>query len=167
MINHGFTQSCSDYSPFTRVQGSSFVVLLVYGDDIILASNDSLAISQLIAFLNNQLGLKDLGPLKFFLELEIACNTKGISICQHKYALDIIDDCGLLTSKPAKFPMESNLKLSQFDSVLLEDPAVYRRIVGCLLYLTITRPNISYAVQILSQFTLIQDNSTLIQHIEH
>jgi hypothetical protein len=63
--------------------------------------------------------------------------------------------------------MESNLKLSQFDGVLLEDPAVYRRIVGCLLYLTITRPNISYAVQILSQFTLIQDNSTLIQHIEH
>ncbi|XP_062162136.1 uncharacterized mitochondrial protein AtMg00810-like [Alnus glutinosa] len=152
LLNSGFSQSRSDYSFFTRVQGSSFVVLLVYVDDIILASNDSQAISQLTDFLNTQFKLKDRGPLKFFLGLEVARNTQGISISQCKYALEIIDECGLLASKPAKFPMESNLKLSQSDGVSLEDPLVYRRLVGRLLYLTITWPDISYAVQKLSQF---------------
>jgi hypothetical protein len=66
--------------------------------------------------------------------------------------LEIIDECGLLASKLAKFPMESNLKLSQSDGVSLEDPSVYRQLVGRLLYLTITRPDISYSVQKLSQF---------------
>jgi hypothetical protein len=152
LINYGFSQSRSDYSLFTRIQGSSFVVLLVYVDDIILASNDSQVISQLTDFLNTQFKLKDLGPLKFFLGLEVARNTQGISISQRKYALEIIDECGLLASKPAKFPMKSNLKSSQSDGVLLEYPSVYRKLVGRLLYLTITRLDISYAVQKLSQF---------------
>jgi hypothetical protein len=152
LLNSGFTQSRSDYSLFIRVQGSSFVILLVYVDDIILASNDSQAISQLTVCLNNQFKLKDLGPLKFFLGLEVARSAQGIYVSQRKYTLEILDDCGLLASKPARFPMESNLKLSQSDGVLLEDPSVFRRLIGRLLYLTITRPDISYAVQKLSQF---------------
>lgn len=144
--NHGH------YSLFTRVQGSSFVALLVYVDDIVLASNDPEAISQLTNFLNNQFRLKDLSPLKFFLGIEIARSAKGISICQRKYALEILNYCGLLAAKPTKFPMDSNLKLSQSDGELLDDPAVYRRLVGRLLYLTITRLDLSYAVQSLSQF---------------
>jgi hypothetical protein len=82
-------------------------------------------------FLNTQFKLKDLGPLKFFLGSEVARNTQGIYVSQRKYALEIIDECGLLASKPAKFPTESNLKLSQSDGVSLEDPSVYRRLVGC------------------------------------
>jgi hypothetical protein len=128
------------------------VILLVYVDDIILASNDSQAISQLTVCLNNQFKLKDLGPLKFFLGLEVARSAQGIYVSQRKYTLEILDDCGLLASKPARFPMESNLKLSQSNGVLLEDPSVFRRLIGRLLYLTITRPDISYAVQKLSLF---------------
>lgn len=75
-----------------------------------------------------------------------------ISICQRKYAIEILQDYDLLTSKPASFPMESNLKLSRTTGKLLEDPTANRRLVGGLLYLTITRPDISYSVQILSQF---------------
>jgi hypothetical protein len=89
IIHHGFVQSKADYSLFTRLQGTSFIALLVYVDDILIASNDTAAVTLLTEFLNSQFRLKDLGPVKFFLGLEIARNSSGISICQRKYALDI------------------------------------------------------------------------------
>jgi len=115
LITHGFTQSKSDYSLFARLQGTSFVALLVYVDDIVIASNDLDAISSLTAFLNSQFRLKDIGMVKYFLGLELAHTAKGISVSQRKYCLDIIQDSGLLAAKPASFPMESNLKLSRDD----------------------------------------------------
>jgi hypothetical protein len=152
LITHGFAQSKFDYSLFTRLQGSSFVALLVYVDDIVIASNDSDAISSLTVFLNSQFRLKDLGTVKYFLGLELACSTKGISVSQQKYCLDILQDSGLLAAKPAAFPMESNLQLSRDDGDLLADLTSYRRLVGRLIYLTLTRPEISFSAQVLSQF---------------
>jgi hypothetical protein len=152
IVKQGFIQSHSDYSLFTRTQGSSFIALLVYVDDILLASNDPQSVKALKDSLHNEFKLKDLGNLKFFLGLEVARSTKGISLCQRKYALDILTDSGMLGSKPVATPMEQNLKLSASDGIFLSDPSVYRRLVGRLLYLTVTRPDISYSVQKLSQF---------------
>jgi len=148
----GFHQSKADHSLFTKVSGFTFVALLVYVDDIILASNDSNAISDLTLLLNNKFRLKDLGNVKFFLGLEIARSSKGISVSQRKYALDILEDCGFLGAKPTKFPMEPNLKLSRDAGSLVADPSVYRRLIGRLIYLTITRPDLAFSVQILGQY---------------
>lgn len=71
---------------------------------------------------------------------------------QRKYALDILQDSGLLGSKPDKFPMEQNLKLTPEDGPLLNDPTKYRRLIGRLIHLTVTRPDIVYSVRTLSQF---------------
>ncbi len=150
MLSHGFIQSRSDYSLFTRSVGSSYIALLVYVDDIVLASNDLSVISDITNLLNAQFKLKDLGILKFFLGLKIARTSLGISVCQRKYALEILEDSGLLASKPVKFPMDPNAKFSRLDGPLLSDPTTYRRLVGRLLYLTITRPDLSYCVQTLS-----------------
>jgi hypothetical protein len=152
LIQHGFLQSKLDYSLFTKVQGKVFIALLVYVDDIVLASNDVDSVTQLIVFLNSKFKLKDLGTLKFFLWLEISRTSKGISLSQRKYILEILEDSGLLAAKPSKFPMETNMKLSRSSGVLLADPTSYKRLVGRLLYLTITRPDISYSVKLLSQF---------------
>ena len=88
----------------------------------------------------------------FVLGLEIARIERGISISQRPYALQILEDTGFLGCKPAATPMEVNVKLSQDDGEELSDPALYRRLIGKLLYLTITRPDLSYAVNKLSQF---------------
>ena len=79
-------------------------------------------------------------------------STVGISICQRKYALELLSDTRHLGCKPATIPMDPNLKLSQDDGDLIEDPTSYRRLIGKLLYLTITRPDLSYSVNRLSQF---------------
>uniref|UniRef100_A0A2N9IX68 Integrase catalytic domain-containing protein n=1 Tax=Fagus sylvatica TaxID=28930 RepID=A0A2N9IX68_FAGSY len=161
ILKQGFVQSKSDYSLFTRVQGTVFMALLVYVDDILIASNDMPSVHALKESLHAEFKLKDLGPLKYFLGLEVARSTKGISLCQRKYALDILSDSGLLASKPVATPMEQNLKMSQSTGDLLDDPSIYRRLVGRLLYLTVTRPDISYSVQKLSQFMSRPTNAHL------
>ena len=132
--------------------GTSFLALLVYVDDILIASNDAASVTSLIVFQDHHFKLKDLGPTKYFLGLELARSHKGISLCQRKYTLDILQDSGFLGSKPVKFPMEQHLKLSKDEGTSLPDPTVYRRLIRKLLYLTFTRPDISYSVSRLSQF---------------
>ena len=152
LIDPSFIQSKSDYNLFMRTKGNVFIALLVYVDDVILASNDSTTIAQFITSLNQQFKLKDLGTLKFFLSLEVARSTKGISLSQRKYALDIFEDSSLLAAKPSKFSMEKNIKLSKDNGSLLEDSTSYMHLIFRLIYLTITRPDLAYVAQNLSQF---------------
>ena len=88
----GFIQSRSDYSLFTHTQGSSFIVLLVYVDDILLTGNNPTCVDNLKKLLNAKFGLKDLGSLRYFLGLEVARIDVGISLNQRKYALEILND---------------------------------------------------------------------------
>ena len=76
IIDHGFVQSKSDYLVFTRVKGSSIIIILVYVDDILIASNDMDAVNSFKQFLDSKFKLKDLGTLKYFLGLEVARTTK-------------------------------------------------------------------------------------------
>ncbi|KAK3009753.1 hypothetical protein RJ639_014453 [Escallonia herrerae] len=87
-----------------------------------------------------------------FLGIEAARGSRGLFLSQRKYALDILSESGLSASKPAAFPMEQNHGLALAGGPLLSDPGPYRRLIGRLVYLTITRPDICYAVHVLSQF---------------
>nr|XP_016450724.1 PREDICTED: uncharacterized mitochondrial protein AtMg00810-like [Nicotiana tabacum] len=108
--------------------------------------------------------VKDLGELKYFLGIEFSRSEKGIQMCQRKCALELVSELGLLGGKPVTTPLEFNHKVTsmEFDKVVtkngsdndneLEDKGKYQRIVGRLLYLTMTRPGIAFVVQVLSQF---------------
>jgi len=121
-------------------------------NDIFLTGNNLQEMECLKKFLLKRFRIKDLGDLKYFLGIEFSRSKKGIFMSQRKYALDILQDSGLLAARPDKFPMEQNLKLTPTDGKLLDDPSKYRRLVGRLIYLTVTRPDIVYPVQTLSEF---------------
>ncbi|GAV78980.1 hypothetical protein CFOL_v3_22445, partial [Cephalotus follicularis] len=84
--------------------------------------------------------------------IEVSYSEFGIALCQRKYTLDIFSDASLSDCKPSDSPMDPLVKLDNEKGELLHDPEKYRRLAGKLNYLTITRPDISFAVSVVSQF---------------
>ncbi|XP_022040579.1 uncharacterized mitochondrial protein AtMg00810-like [Helianthus annuus] len=125
--------------------------LLVYVDDLILTGNDENLIHIFISQLNQEFSIKDLGDLNYFLGLEVVYTDSGLFLTRAKYAKDILIRAQLLDSKPISTPLTPH---ESFTSAGLSysDPTLYRSLVGALQYLTITRPDLSYAVKQLSQF---------------
>ncbi|XP_021990659.2 uncharacterized mitochondrial protein AtMg00810-like [Helianthus annuus] len=135
----------SDPSLFVFNQNSCVMYLLVYVDDLILTGNQSTALQTFISCLNTEFAIKDLGKLNYFLGLEVTYTTSGLFLNQSKYTKDILARAKMLEAKPAPIPLSTNVSF-----VFVGDPypdvTHYRSIVGALQYLTITRPDISYAV---------------------
>ncbi|KAJ9561432.1 hypothetical protein OSB04_006592 [Centaurea solstitialis] len=140
----GLRRSSYDHSVFFASSSSGCILLVVYVDDIVITGSDEIGIKKLKDFLASQFQTKDLGPLKYFLGIEVSRTRKGICLSQRKYCLDILNDSGMSETKPCEAPMIPNVKLNIEDGDLLEDPEKYRRIVGKLNYLTITRPDIAF-----------------------
>jgi len=152
LLANQYTQSQSDHSLFIKNTNTSFTILLVYVDDVIIAGNSMLEFHNIKFILHSTFKIKDLGQLKYFLGLEVAHSSKGISLCQRKYCIDHLTDTGHLASKPVSTPSEPSCKLHQDTSAPYTDVASYRRLIGRLIYLTNTRPYITFATQQLSQF---------------
>uniref|UniRef100_A0A2N9HKM9 Integrase catalytic domain-containing protein n=1 Tax=Fagus sylvatica TaxID=28930 RepID=A0A2N9HKM9_FAGSY len=151
LLTVGFTASQADPSLFIYRHGSTVLYLLLYVDDIIITGNHSTAVTELITNLASVFELKDLGPLKFFLGLQIDYKTSGFFVHQSKYALDVLSRHNMTTCKPCTSPFVSCSKLSSDVVEFLLDPTPYRSLVGALQYLTFTRPDLSFAVNSLCQ----------------
>jgi hypothetical protein len=152
LITIGYIQMPSDPTLFTKRTSTSFTCLLVYVDDIVLTGDCLEEIQATKGSLHQTFGIKDIGVLKFFLGLEVAHSDQGITLCQRKYCLDLLTDTGNLGCKPSSIPMDPSHRLHQDDSTPHENITEYRTLVGKLLYLTSTRPDIAFPVQQLSQF---------------
>ncbi|XP_043717828.1 uncharacterized mitochondrial protein AtMg00810-like [Telopea speciosissima] len=148
----GFSQSQADHSFFVLRQGSASIFILIYVNDIIITGSDMALLQDIKTRICTTFHTKDIGPLKYFLGIELARSQQGLYLCQRKYTLNILSDSGLTGTRPVDFPMEQNLKLSDSTGSILSDPSPYRRLVGRLIYLTVTRPDIVHTVNILSQF---------------
>nr|XP_016466743.1 PREDICTED: uncharacterized mitochondrial protein AtMg00810-like [Nicotiana tabacum] len=161
LINADFVQSKHDHSFFTVRKNTKLVIILVYVDDLLITENDADMIQEAKTILHKAFRIKDLGFLKYFLGIEVSRSQKGIVLCQRKYTVELIAELGLAWSKPAITPMEQNMKLTTVeydahcnlkDGPALTDVKGYQKLIGKLLYLTLTRPDFAYTVQTLSQF---------------
>ncbi|XP_048615613.1 uncharacterized mitochondrial protein AtMg00810-like [Brassica napus] len=134
-------------SPRACQQG--IVVILVYVDDIIITGSNKEGIISTKTFLKNAFDIKDLGELKYFLGIEICRSKEELFLSQRKYTLDILNEAGNLGSRQAKTPLEEGYKVlreGEYEATPFEDVKKYKRVVGKLIYLTITRPDVCFAV---------------------
>ncbi|KAJ0483845.1 putative RNA-directed DNA polymerase [Helianthus annuus] len=152
MKEYGYHQSNADHTLFLKKRNGLVTCLIIYVDDMIITGNDVAEITQLKKNLLSKFEMKNLGNLKYFLRIEVLKSKRGIFICQKKYILDLLAETGLIDCKPADTPMVVNHNLHMELNGELADKERYQRLVGKLIYLSLTRPDIAYAVGVVSQF---------------
>ena len=151
----GFQHTYSDSSIFVKHAAAGSVILLVYVDDIIITGSHTAAITQTIESLTTEFEIKDLGALHFFLGIQISCDQNGLFLSQSQYVHDLLVKTDMLDAKACDTPCLPYQRLFKDDGVPFDDPKLYRSIVGALLYLTFTRPDIAFSVHQVCQFMQI------------
>ncbi|XP_068645285.1 uncharacterized mitochondrial protein AtMg00810-like [Aristolochia californica] len=137
---------------FIRKTVVGHIVVLLYVDDMIVTGDDEASITNLKQQLHSLFEMKDLRYLRYFLGIEVAYSPEGYILSQSKYISKVISSARLIDDQIMDSPIELYHRLSPTDGDLLSDITQYREVVGSLVYLTVTRPDISYAVHVVSQF---------------
>ena len=153
MKEFGYKQSQGDHTLFIKHSVARGVTaLLVYVDDIIVTRNDEREKHEEKQRLAKEFEIKELGKLKYFLSIEMAYSTHGIFISQQKYVTDLLAKTGKIGYKLVSIPMDPNHKLEEAKEEPMVNKRMYQRLVGRLIYLAHTRPDIAYLVRVISQF---------------
>jgi hypothetical protein len=152
LIATGFSRCHSDPNVYTKKVGSHLIILVLYVDDLILTGSDSKLLNHVKTSLKKKFEMTDLGFLHYFLGLQVLQTNEGIFLSQSKYACDLLhrfhmDDC-----KPSPSPFQSGVKLSATCTSPEVDATLYRQLVGSLLYLTHTRPDLSFVVGLVARY---------------
>ncbi|KAL6318191.1 hypothetical protein AAG906_035696 [Vitis piasezkii] len=149
--NQGYQQGQTNHTMFFKQSNDGrMTILIVYIDDIILIGDDKGEVERLKKVLAIEFELKDLGQLRYFLGMEVARSRKGISISQRKYVLDLLTETGMLGCKPSDTPIKTR-KMTKNDGKPM-DRERYQQLVGRLIYLSHTRPDITFTVSVVSQY---------------
>ena len=152
MKAEGYAQSNGDSSLFHRHSPSGVSILVVYVDDILITRSNAVEAGRLSAALAQEFEIKALGPLRYFLGLEVAYTSRGIFVSQQKYTVDLLKLTDMTDCAPVRTPIDPNIKLGEGGDSPPVNHYQYQHLVGKLIYLTHTRLDISFAVHLLSQF---------------
>jgi hypothetical protein len=145
-----FSTSAHDQALFVHVSPHGRTILLLYVDDMIITGDDPEYIAFIKARLSDQILMSDLGPLRYFLGIEISSTPEEVFLSQEKYIQELLNRVSLTDHRTVETPMELNVHLTPTDGGPLEDPTRYCHIVESLVYRGVTRSDISYSVHILS-----------------
>ncbi|GJS22727.1 retrovirus-related pol polyprotein from transposon TNT 1-94 [Tanacetum coccineum] len=146
LISTGFTKGVVDPTLFTRKTGKHILLVQIYVDDIIFASTNPKSCQLFAHEMNSTFQMSMMGQMSFFLGLQVSQNPRGIFINQSKYALEILKKYGFDTSTPIDTPMAERPNLDEDRGGKLIDPTHFRGMVGSLMYLSASRPDIVFAV---------------------
>jgi hypothetical protein len=148
----GFHTSKADSSLFIYSNESNLCYLLVYVDDLVITGNNPTLATTFIQQLGDMFSLKDMGPLHFFLGVEVIPTKVGLFLTQHKYIRELLANSNMSGAKDISKPLSTTQSLQLVDGIAAVDNSEFRRIMGSLQYLSLTRPDISFALNKLFQF---------------
>jgi hypothetical protein len=146
LIATGFSRCHFDPNVYTKKVGIHLIIFFLYVDDLILTGSDSKLINHVKTNLKKKIEMIELGFFHYFLSLQVFQNNEGIFLSQSKYASDLLRHFHLDDCKPTPSPFQSGVKLVAICTSPEVDATLYRQLVGILLYLTHTHPNISFVV---------------------
>ncbi|XP_017629107.1 uncharacterized mitochondrial protein AtMg00810-like [Gossypium arboreum] len=155
----GYVRSESEPTLYVKKEGNDFIIFCLYVDDIIYTSSSTFLVDKFKSQMMNEFEMSNMGLLHYFLGLEVHQAEDGIFISQRKYTNDLLSKFGMLNCKSATTPMNINEKLQQEDKGEMENAKRFRNLVGGLIYLTHTRPDIAFPVSVISRF--MQQPSTV------
>lgn len=153
LISSGFNHYHSNPTIYTQRKETDLLILVLYVDDLILTGSSSSIIQNAKKELMAQFDMTDLGLLHYFLGLQVHQSSEGISIYQEKYALDLLQCFGMNNCKVAPTPFQLGVTLTTSCTSPRMNPSLYQQLVGSLFYLTHTRPDIAFAVGLVSRFS--------------
>jgi hypothetical protein len=137
----------SDTSLFVYKDGNQLAYLLLYVDDIVLTATSDALLHSIISRLHTEFAMIDLGALHHFLGISVTRSFEGLFLSQRQYALDLLQHAGMSECHSTTTPVDCKSKLSASDGPPVADPFEYRSIASALQYLTLTQPDLAYAVQ--------------------
>ncbi|GJZ05471.1 retrovirus-related pol polyprotein from transposon TNT 1-94 [Tanacetum coccineum] len=141
-----FSKGAVDPTLFTKKVGRDILLVQIYVDDIIFASTKPAMCDEFAKIMTSKFKMSMMGQMTFFLGLQISQSPRGIFINQSNYALEIIKKYGMLSSDPVDTPMVDKSKLDKDLQGKSVDPTHYRGMIGSLMYLTSSRPDLIFAV---------------------
>nr|GEV13657.1 hypothetical protein [Tanacetum cinerariifolium] len=165
LFDFGFKGSKPDPSLFIYSRGDTLLYILVYVDDIIVTCNNKGTIDNIICQLGSAFALKDLGQLNYFLGIEIVPHVSGILLSQKKYILELLQSAGLSNCNLVSSLMVTSSSLSLDDSTTFSNPVKYQQVVGSLQYVTLSRPDIAFAVKKVYQYAPTENHWSAVKRI--
>ncbi|GJR17125.1 putative ribonuclease H-like domain-containing protein [Tanacetum coccineum] len=152
LLKHGYRRGAIDKTLFIKRDRKDIMLVQVYVDDIIFGSTKTSMVKEFEELMQKEFTMSSLGELTFFLGLQVKQSTAGIFISQDKYVKDILNKFDFRTIKPATTPIEAHKALGKDEEGEDVDVHLYRSMIGCLMYLTASRPDIMFAVCLCARF---------------
>lgn len=147
----GFVKSSYDHTLFFKKIERKILVVSLYVDDLIFAGNDELLCAEFKSSMQREFEMTDMGRMKFFLGVEVGQSDEGIHICQKKYAKEVLERFNMWSCNSVKNPIVPGTVVSK-EGKNGTDATLYKQLVGCLMYLTVTRPDLMFVVCLISRF---------------
>ncbi|KAL8106255.1 hypothetical protein AgCh_029879 [Apium graveolens] len=153
LLAEGFQQSQSEPTLFFKYnEVGKILIVSVYVDDLLYTGNDELMLKNFKTSMQKEFDMSDLGRMRFFLGIEVLQNSDGIYICQRSYALEVIRRFNMEGSNSVRNPIVPGSKLSKDEAGVKVDETYFKQIVGCLMYITTTRPDLTFVVSLIARF---------------
>lgn len=152
LLSQNFERCKSDPNVYMLRTHDSLLILVLYVDDLLITGSSASNIVAVKRALHDRFLMTDMGPLHLFLGLEFSQDAISIKLSQAKYARDLLERFHMIDCKPAPTPFLSGVRLEDVGDTPLVDSTLYQQLVGILLYLAHSRPDLSYAIGAVSRY---------------